>query len=257
MIINIRNQVTGIMTHLCTCPNHGYTQGDGRWGSGSECIVVDGVDWVIAGGDRDCSSGVISSWDLVLERYFNLTTANCTYTGNMRRGFVGTGLFEWHPMSDGFIAQPGDIYLNETKHTAMCITATPDVLGEFYINENGGIVGGKQGDQTGNESRLHAYYDFPWDGILHYTGQETIDTEEDDMAATDVWEYNYDGTAPGGNMYNCAVDTHALVAQLASTDASIAEAETGEHVNTGANMPLRLAYMEAMLKKIMRKLEID
>lgn len=44
---------------------------------------------------------------------------------------------------------------------------------------------------------------------------------------------------------------------LTDTDVSAAENETGEHVNTGANMPLRLAYMEAMLKKIMRKLDIE
>lgn len=249
-----RELVTTLMSHLCTCAKHGYTQGTGRWGGNTkETVEVDGITFQIGSGDYDCSSSVITCWDLVLNYVYGFETTNTTYTGNMRDGFINTGVFEWHPMNDGFIAQPGDIYLNEKQHTAMCITATPDILGEFWLNENGDITGGQTGDQTGWESHTRAYYNFPWDGILHYIGIEEL---EDEVAASDVWEYNYDGTAPCGNMYNCAADTHKLVSELASTDVSIAEAETGEHVNTGANMPLRLAYMEAMLKKIMRKLDI-
>lgn len=29
---------------------------------------------------------------------------------------------------------------------------------------------------------------------------------EDDMRPADVWEYNYNNSAPGGNMYNCVID---------------------------------------------------
>lgn len=257
MQVSIREQVTGIMSHLCTCTRHGYTQGAGRMGgSEKETININGLIWEIGAGDYDCSGSIISVWDLVLQRFYGFETENCTYTGNMRAGFTNTGVFEWHPMSSGFVAQPGDIYLNEAHHTAMCITSTPDILGEFLINEKGTITGGQPGDQTGNESRLHAYYNFPWNGILHYTGKEVFKIEsEEDMTPAEVWEYNYEDGAPGGNTYNTLLDIHALVSVLASTDASIAEAETGEHVNTGANMPLRLAYMEAYLKQINRKLD--
>ena len=66
-----------------------------------------------------------------------------------------------------FIAQRGDIYLNEQYHTAMCSSAEPDMLAEFSISENGTDYG-NEGDQTGYESHICAYYDYPWDGILHW-----------------------------------------------------------------------------------------
>lgn len=111
---------------------------------------------------------------------------------------------------------------------------------------------------------------------------------EDDVSAQDVWQYDYEGTAPGGNVYNAViygmrqlldtsagaaqdetgqhVDTGAtpleripyiegMLKQLCSTDAAGAEAETGEHVNTGANMAVRLAYMEAEQKRQARLLD--
>ena len=111
---------------------------------------------------------------------------------------------------------------------------------------------------------------------------------EDDVSAQDVWNYDYDNTAPGGNMYNAVVrgmrelldtdgsaaqaetgqrvDTGAtplgripyiegMLKQLCATDMASAEAETGEHVNTGANMALRLAYMEAAQKRQARVLD--
>lgn len=110
---------------------------------------------------------------------------------------------------------------------------------------------------------------------------------EDDVSAQDVWNYDYEGTAPGGNMYNAVVngmrellntsgtaaqdetgqhvDTGAtpleripyiegMLKQLGITDVAGAENETGEHVNTGANMALRLAYMEARQIKMERML---
>ncbi len=64
----------------------------------------------------------------------------------------------------------------------------PDLLMEFSISENGGIDGVK-GDQTGQESHVRAYYDYPWDGILECINMEgagkTADTAVD-MSETDV-----------------------------------------------------------------------
>ena len=71
-------------------------------------------------------------------------------------------------MSDGYSAKRGDVWLNEINHTAMC--TSPGMLAEFSINENGDIVGGEDGDQTGGESSIRAYYDYPWDGILEWVG---------------------------------------------------------------------------------------
>lgn len=149
-----------------------YTQGSGRWGDGDgKCYIdVDGTTYAVEQGDRDCSSAVIDCWrNAIWYTAYRGALDAATYTGNMRSVFVGSGLFEWMPMS--YIAQRGDVYLNEVNHTAMCVSAIPDMLAEFSINEHGGITGGATGDQTGGESRIGAYYDFPWDGILAYNGK--------------------------------------------------------------------------------------
>ncbi len=56
-----------IMEHLVAHDGndgHGYSQGSNRWGNATrESIVVDGVEYAFAGGDRDCSSGVISAYE--------------------------------------------------------------------------------------------------------------------------------------------------------------------------------------------------
>ena len=157
--------------HLCEHDWHGYDWG-ARWGDGEgTCEVeVGGETFSVEQGDRDCSSSVIECWREALRgTAYEGALDGATYTGNMRSVLVGSGLFEWKPMS--FTAQRGDVYLSESSHTAMCQSAVPDVLSEFSINENGGCYGGQVGDQTGRESSVHAYYDFPWDGILHYNGK--------------------------------------------------------------------------------------
>lgn len=83
--------------------------------------------------------------------------------------FVGSGLFEWLGMS--FLAEPGDLYLLEANHVAMCQTQYPDVLSEFSWGDNG-AYGNQRGDQGGWEASVHGYYDYPWDGILHFVGDD-------------------------------------------------------------------------------------
>lgn len=160
-----KNEVAAqMMEHLCKHEAHGYSQG-ARWGRGTETVRIAGKDYVIALGDRDCSSAVIDAWQ---SAGVPVKAKGASYTGNMRNAFVATGQFEWKPMS--FTAQRGDIYLNEVNHTAMCTSPNPDQLAEFSISENGGIYG-VEGDQTGWESRTgKPYYSYPWNGILHYIG---------------------------------------------------------------------------------------
>ncbi len=157
--------VAGIMEHLVTHSSHGYTQGN-RWGNGrTETITVNGQQYQVALGDRDCSSGCISAWEAA-----GVNCGGATYTGNMRSCMCGTGNFVWYP-GTSFIASPGDMYLNENNHVAMCKQQVPDELMEFSISETGGIFGA-EGDQTGWESHIAAYYNYPWDGILHYVGSD-------------------------------------------------------------------------------------
>ena len=146
----------------------GYSWAE-RWGANKETWTVDGVTFPIKVGDYDCSSSCIEAWaDALTGTKYADMIRKATYTGNMRDVFVGSGLFEWKPIS--FIASPGDLYLNESDHVAMCQQQVPDELTEFSISETGGTTG-KRGDQTGHEAAVNPYYDYPWDGILHYNGK--------------------------------------------------------------------------------------
>lgn len=165
MALSMKERAAQIMEHLVTHNSHGYSQYSREGDGGSETIALsDGSTVRIDTGDRDCSSAVVDAY-----RSAGVDVGGATYTGNMRSSMVGTGNFVWHPMSSGFIAQRGDIYLNEVNHTAMCTSAVPDILAEFSISENG-TIDGAEGDQTGWESHIRAYYDYPWDGILEYVG---------------------------------------------------------------------------------------
>lgn len=161
-----------IHKRMCNDASFGYSWSE-RWGATKETWNVDGRKVKIGVGDYDCSSSTITAWKLALvgTKYEGVLDA-ATFTGNMRSVFVGSGLFEWKPMS--FLAEPGDLYLNESNHVAMCQTQTPDILSEFSSNEYGGAYGGKRGDQTGWESHVTGYYDYPWNGILHYNGKADV-----------------------------------------------------------------------------------
>lgn len=163
MSLSPNERAAQIMEHLVSCNRHGYSQYSRNGDGGSEMITLsDGSNVTINTGDRDCSSAVIDAY-----RSAGVDVGGATYTGNMRSCMCGTGNFEWMPMS--YTAQRGDIYLNEVNHTAMCTSAVPDMLAEFSISENG-TIDGIEGDQTGYESHIRAYYNYPWNGILRYVG---------------------------------------------------------------------------------------
>lgn len=169
--LTYQQRAAEVMRHMCTHDGnggHGYSQ-YARWGDGTyETLTLsDGTVVSVPNGDFDCSSACITAWETVLPG----CSCGATYTGDMRQGFLASGLFVWHPMYDGYIAQTGDIYLNEVHHTAMCWSAEPDILMQFSISENG-TISGVQGDQTGAESNIRDYYDYPWDGKLVYVGPQ-------------------------------------------------------------------------------------
>ena len=153
---------------MATDSRFGYSWEE-RWGAKPEIWTIDGKKYTINVGDYDCSSSCITAWKLALAyTKYKGALDGATYTGNMREVFTRSGLFEWKPMS--FLAHTGDLYLNEENHVAMCQTQTPDILSEFSWGDTG-AYGNKRGDQTGQESSVHGYYDYPFDGILHYNGK--------------------------------------------------------------------------------------
>lgn len=142
-----------------------------RWGEdglGLKAVTVGGRKYRYDRGSYDCSSSSITAWKAALEGtpWEHALDAAVT-THNMREVFVGSGLFSWKPMS--FIASPGDLYLDEDRHVAMCQSQVPDLMSEFSWGDNG-AYNNKVGDQTGREAAVNPFRE-EFDGILHYNGK--------------------------------------------------------------------------------------
>lgn len=188
MAITQREAFAQVMEHLVSHDGgggHGYSQAN-RMGDGTtETICLsDGTTVTIAGGDRDCSSAVVTAL-----RAVGVNTFGASYTGNMREQLLKTGLFGWRKMGVKS-AQRGDIYLNEKCHTAVCVSpygsARGDLLAQFSISEKGTVTGTK-GDQTGRESNIKAYYSYPWDGTLYWLGDgKTLNGSNTEVADNTV-----------------------------------------------------------------------
>lgn len=188
MAITQREAFAQVMEHLVSHDGgggHGYSQAN-RMGDGTtETICLsDGTTVTIAGGDRDCSSAVVTAL-----RAVGVNTFGASYTGNMREQLLKTGLFGWRKMGVKS-AQRGDIYLNEKCHTAVCVSpygsARGDLLAQFSISEKGTVTGTK-GDQTGRESNIKAYYSYPWDGTLYWHGDgKTLNGSNTEVADNTV-----------------------------------------------------------------------
>jgi hypothetical protein len=126
--------------------------------------------------DYDCSALVIASYE---QAGVKVKEAGATYTGNMKAAFLKSGFTEMVDKVNvvtGARLIPGDVLLHEGHHTAIYIGNGQ--LVHASINENGKIVGGKPGDQTGKEICVRSYYNHPWNSILRYveplTPQEVV-----------------------------------------------------------------------------------
>lgn len=141
------------MVKVANDPKHGYSQTN-RWGNPDT--------W----SDYDCSSLVISAYQAA---GVPVKDKGATYTGNMYNAFTACGFKDVTSKinlatGSGLIA--GDVLLNHADHTAMMISTTQ--LVQASIDENGGIMGGKVGDQTGYEIHTRGYYNYPWNCVLRY-----------------------------------------------------------------------------------------
>lgn len=127
--------------------SHGYDQTE-RWGP-----------------DYDCSSLVIHVWRAAG------VPLQCSYTGDMRGDMLRRGFTDVTAQVDrrsGAGLRRGDVLLNCARHTALYIGDGRIV--HASANERGGATGGITGDQTGREICERAYFNYPWDFILRYTG---------------------------------------------------------------------------------------
>lgn len=124
--------------------SHGYTQGTGRMGPT----------------DYDCAGLCITA-----AKKAGYPTGGATYTGDMIPTMTSAGWTKL-PYSRATLKR-GDMEIRPKTatrggHVALCIDdqTSPKTLVEAYMNEKGGAIGGKPGDQTGNEIRVHGDYGF-------------------------------------------------------------------------------------------------
>lgn len=99
--------------------------------------------------------------------------------------------------------QKGDLIFTSTLSSAFdtvngshvgFYTGNPDAPFLSHFANGGPYVTAVNGVYRGNER----YF-----GVKRY-----MPGSEDNMEAHEVWDYNYESTAPKGNMYNCVVDIH-------------------------------------------------
>lgn len=168
--MRLNEVAAAIHRRMCEDDRFGYSWEE-RYGALPEVWEVGGKNYRVNVGDYECGTSCKTAWAIALQGtpwegcldgYTNSTSA--------RRVFTASGLFEWRPMS--FLAEPGDLYVNEQNHVAMCQSQVPDILSEFCWGDNG-AHGNVRGDQSGYEAYVHGFYEYPdggWDGILHFVG---------------------------------------------------------------------------------------
>lgn len=104
----------------------------------------------------------------------------------------------------------GDVLLNKKHHTALYIGGGK--IAHASINEKGGIVGGKEGDQTGREICTRDYYEPTykdgnngWDAVLRPPSAEIGDkaaTMAEQIASDD--RHGYDQIKRWGPDFDCS-----------------------------------------------------
>ena len=137
------------MRYWCAVANLGYSQAD-RW------------NFNPSGGNCDCSSLVIHC---LKEAGFD--TGSATYTGNLSDNLTKRG---WTRLPADGNPQAGDILLNDVHHVAVYLGGGR--LAQASISERGTAYG-RAGDQTGRETNIRAYYNYPWNAYLRYMGAQS------------------------------------------------------------------------------------
>nr|WP_216656780.1 NlpC/P60 family protein [Bifidobacterium sp. DSM 109963] len=188
------------MRYWCVDANMGYSQYD-RW------------DFDPSAGNCDCSSLVIHC---LQEAGFD--TGDATYTGNLSANLTARG---WARVAADGDPQAGDILLNDADHVAVYLGG--GMLAQASISENNSIAG-NAGDQTGWETNVSAYYNYPWDCYLRYAGE----SEENDMTIDEL--YGAKGN-DGRNLWDEVIENRNQINALRNDVAHLVWAYKNANVN--------------------------
>lgn len=159
-------------------------------------------------GDYDCSSLVITAFEQA--GFLVKTQHHATYTGNMKQAFLKCGFKDIKNKANittGKGLKRGDILLNEAHHVA--VYCGNGYIVQASINEKGTAMGGKPGDQTGQEiniSHYKNYYRGGWNSVLRFKNppQEKSEkkSKEGDNEMIKIIEIETDGKVPTVNAIN-------------------------------------------------------
>ena len=133
------------MKYWCNSVSLGYDQTN-RWD-------------IRPGGECDCSSLVIYAL-----REAGFDTGSASYTGNLSSQLCARG---WVRVANNCSPRIGDILLNDVHHVAVYVGG--GMLCQASISEKGTITGAL-GDQTGGETNMRRYYNYPWNCYLRFIG---------------------------------------------------------------------------------------
>lgn len=97
------------------------------------------------------------------------SVGGASYTGDMRRAFLACGCKDVAGqvnLRTGEGLKTGDALVNEKNHAAIYV-------GSGRIVQARSDLDGVPGDSSGQEIRVQPYYNYPWDCVLRYCGEET------------------------------------------------------------------------------------